>query len=307
VLVYGRATLGLAVPPALWPILGGVFMFRLIVYVYDVGHATERPRLRDYLAYFFLLPNYYFLLFPVVDFQTMRRSYFRRDIHEVAQQGIQWMVRGTIQLLLYRVVYHLKGVTAPDQITTFGALAGNMVLTYLLYLRVSGQFHIAVGMLHLFGYDLPETHRRYLLASSIAEFWRRINIYWKDFMVKVVYLPTYFKLRKRGDLLAQVIAVAAVFAATWLLHVYQSFWLRGVIAFSWPDTLFWAILAGLVIGQTLSEHSRTRNRSAARHGVVGRVLQTAGTFILITVLWSLWNAPSLTDWVDVLTWWKIGA
>ena len=44
--------------------------------------------------------------------------------------------------------------------------------------RVSGQFHVACGMLHLFGHALPETHRRYLLAESFTDYWRRINIYW---------------------------------------------------------------------------------------------------------------------------------
>ena len=64
-----------------------------------------------------------------------------------------------------------------------------MVCNYLLYLQVSGQFHMACGMLHLFGYQLPETHHRYLLATGFTDYWRRINIYWKDFMVRVVFNP----------------------------------------------------------------------------------------------------------------------
>src|SRR5690606_3022662 len=131
-----------------------------------------------------------------------------------------------------------------------------MVMTYLLYLRVSGQFHIIVGLLHLFGYDLPETHRRYLLANSLTDFWRRINIYWKDFMVKMVYFPLYFRLRRRGDIRAQVIATSAVFVTTWLLHSYQWFWLRGEWLFTWPDTLFWGVLGALVIVNVVIEAKR---------------------------------------------------
>jgi len=67
-----------------------------------------------------------------------------------------------------------------------------MVSTFLLYLRISGQFHLVIGMLYLFGFRLPETHHRYLLASSFTDFWRRINIYWKDFMMKLVYYPSFF-------------------------------------------------------------------------------------------------------------------
>ena len=91
--------------------------------------------------------------------------------------------------------------------TSFGTLVAAMVGTYLLYLRVSGQFHIIIGLMHMFGYDLPETHRRYLLASSLTDFWRRINIYWKDFMVKVVYFPVYFPVPEELAILrAKVVA-----------------------------------------------------------------------------------------------------
>ena len=189
-LTYARATLSFGIPFDFWPVFGAIFMFRFMIYVYDAGHARTPPSLMDFLTYFFILPNYYFLLFPVIDFQTHRQSYYRRNIHQVAQQGLVWIGRGTIQLMLYRLVYHWKGPSnAPDQVTTFGALVVTMVLTFMLYLRVSGQFHMIIGFLHLFGYDLPETHRKYLLSRSLTDYWRRINIYWKDFMVKMFYFP----------------------------------------------------------------------------------------------------------------------
>src|SRR6185503_9119125 len=155
--------------------------------------------LEEFLAYFFLLPNWACLLFPVVDFHTQRKRFFARDIHVVAQEGVEWMARGVVHLLLYRVVYYNKPAADPATVTSFGQLLLVMVTTYLLYLRISGLFHFAIGVLHLFGYDLPETNHRYFLASSLTEFWRRINIYWKDFKVKLVYFPVYFRLRRRGD------------------------------------------------------------------------------------------------------------
>ena len=140
-LAYGRATMATPVPSQAWPVFGAIFMFRLMIYTYDLAHATVRPSLRDFVRYFFLLPNYYFLLFPVIDSQTLRRSYFKRDINTVAQQGVLWIARGTIHLLIYRVIYHWKPASsAPDEVTTFGALVTTMVLTYLLYLRVGFQW-----------------------------------------------------------------------------------------------------------------------------------------------------------------------
>jgi D-alanyl-lipoteichoic acid acyltransferase DltB (MBOAT superfamily) len=304
-LVYARATLSFGIPPEFWPVFGAIFMFRFVIYLYDVAHAKTRPRLQDFLTYFFVLPNYYFLLFPVIDYQTHRQMYFRRNINEIVQQGITWIARGTIQLLLYRLVYHWKGPSnAPEEVTTFSALFSTMVLTYLLYLRVSGQFHIIVGFLHLFGYDLPETHRKYLLARSLTDFWRRINIYWKDFMVKVVYFPVYFRLRKSGEVRAQVVATSIVFITTWFLHAYQWFWLRGEFLMTWPDTLFWGILGALVTINLLLERKGPGTKKTANRLL--EAVQVAGTFCLIVTLWSLWNSPSLTEWLDLVTWWRLG-
>ncbi|HXM20931.1 MAG TPA: hypothetical protein VN948_06675 [Terriglobales bacterium] len=304
-LIYVCATDSFRViPVSFYSVFGAIFMFRIIIYVYDLAHAREPAQLLPFLSYFFLLPNYCFTLFPVVDFQTMRRGYYQRDIHEIAQQGIHWMMRGAIQLMLYRLVTYFNDPYLPDRVTSLHALITTMVLTFLLYLNVSGTFHLIVGMLHLFGYDLPETNRRYLLSSSFTDFWRRANIYWKDFMVKIVYFPVYFKLHKRGDVRAQVVATAAVFLVTWALHSYQFFWVTGRFLTSWPDTIFWTILGLLVIANVLyeSRHKR-RKQNSSWQGRVIHAVQALVTFTVIVTLWSLWSSPSVGAWVYLMTHW----
>ena len=240
VLIYGCATRALPLPGEFYPAFGAIFIFRIIIYLYDASYSKEPVRLIPFVNYFFLLPNYVFTLFPVIDFQTMRRTFYQRDIHLIAQQGLRWMFRGAVQLCLYRLVFYFNDQYLPDRVNSLGSLFSTMVLTYLLYLNVSGRFWIIVGMLHLFGYDLPETNRNYLLAHSLTDYWRRINIYWKDFMVKVFYFPVYFRLRKKSDIQAQIVATAVVFVASWALHAYQSFWLIGHWTIRWTDTAFWA-------------------------------------------------------------------
>ena len=157
------------------------------------------------------------------------------------------------------------------------------------------------------GFDLPETHRRYFLASSLTDFWRRINIYWKDFMVKLVYFPVYFRLRRSGETRAQIVATALVFTTTWLLHSYQWFWLRGEFLLTWPDTLFWAILGVLVTVNLLWEARRPARRAdAGSQSWPLRALKVAVTFSVITTLWSLWNSPSVGAWLELVSWWEVG-
>lgn len=302
---YGCAAKALPIPNDFYVLFGAIFMFRIIIYAYDLAHSREPARLLPFLSYFFLLPNYYFTLFPVIDFQMMRRTYYQRNINEIAQQGIHWMTRGAIQLMLYRLVVYFNDRYLPDRVTSFGALITTMVLTFLLYLNVSGKFHLIVGMLHLFGYDLPETNRRYLLASSFADFWRRANIYWKDFMVKIVYFPVYFKMRKKGEVAAQVVATATVFLVTWAFHSYQFFWIRGQFILSWPDTLFWLILGLLVIANVLYEtrHPKRRQPDSSWRARAVHTVQVLATFTVITTLWSLWSSPSVGAFLYLMTHW----
>src|SRR5690606_24841182 len=148
----------------------------------------------------------------------------------------------------------------PAEVDDPAALSQYLVSNFLLYLRVSGLFHLVIGMLHLFGFRLPETHNRYLLASSFTDFWRRINIYWKDFMQKLFYYPMVFRLRGLGTTKALVIATLYVFFMTWFLHAYQWFWLRGTVLLVWQDVLFWAFLGVLVVLNSLYEIRFGRKR-----------------------------------------------
>src|SRR5205814_7544077 len=111
---------------------------------------------------------------------------------------------------------------------------------------------------------------------------------------KIFYYPLYFKLRRWGPTRAMVLSTLFVFLATWLLHAYQWFWLRGSFLVAAPDILFWSILALLVVVNSLREatHGRTRtlaNRGWTFRGTGGRALRTAGTFAVICLLWSLWS------------------
>jgi hypothetical protein len=180
---------------AIWPILGSMFMFRLIVYFYDLRHdknpaSSARWRISSCCR--------------TPAFRCSRWSTSRPSGATITTTmptssisvGVDWIVRGVIHLLLYRIVYyHLT--LAPPRSRPGAALPVSRHELPAVPARV-GLFHIVIGMLYLFGFRLPETHNRYLLASSFTDFWRRINIYWKDFMQKVFYYPAVFRLKKLG-------------------------------------------------------------------------------------------------------------
>lgn len=296
-----------ALPTLVIPVLGAMFMFRLVVYLYDLRHETKPASLWERLTYFFMLPNVCFLLFPVVDYQTFRRTYYDGDAAAIYQKGVLWMYRGVVHLLLYRLVYY-HFIPNPADVASLGSVVQSMLATYLLYLRISGQFHLIIGIMCLFGFNLPETHHLYYLASSFNDYWRRINIYWKDFMMKIFYYPSLMRLRRWGMTTALVGGTLIVFAGTWILHSYQWFWLRGTFPITGPDALFWGILGGLVVVNSLYEMKRSRKRKRLAKKETGwdvraaavLSLKTVGMFAFITVLWSLWSSPSVGAWVALV-------
>jgi len=291
------------VPAPVWPILGSMFMFRLIVYLYDTGHERKLATFWSSIAYFFLLPNVCFPLFPVVDYKTFRKTYYNDERHRIYYGGLHWIARGVLQLILYRWVYQTL-VLDPASVENVADLGQYLTWPFLLYLRVSGQFHIIAGMLRLFGFNLPETHHSYFLASSFTDFWRRINIYWKDFMMKLFYYPAYFALRKKAPVVALVASTCLVFAVTLFLHSYQWFWLRGAFQFGWNDTLFWTILGAFVVVNSLREWRRGRARAIAPRVLEWRpalalAARTVLMFCGMCLLWSLWSTESIATWLSL--------
>ena len=306
----GLAVLRIGLVPApwsdlVWPILGSMFMFRMIIFLYDTREDCGQEPIVRTLSYFFMLPNICFPLFPVVDYTRFRRNYFDTDAQQIYQVGIRWMVRGVAQLIAYRVVY-LYATISPSEVTTSLELVQYLVATFLLYLQISGQFHLIVGMLHLFGFNLPETNNNYLLASSFNDFWRRINIYWKDFMLKVFYYPIYFQLRRLGETKAIILSTLLVFIATWLLHSYQWFWLRGTFPIIWQDGVYWMTLSLFVAANSLYEMKYGNKRllggiqSPALHAIL-HGLRVLATMTFVLVLWSLWMAESFSAWLALWT------
>jgi len=306
-LVLGRADLWINMPgyEALWPILGSMYMFRLAIYLYDLKHKSAPFSIWRSLAYFFMLPNVCYPMYPVVDYQLFNKHYFDENCWRIYQVGVKWIFRGMLHLILYRLVTRYVLIDA-SEVENAAHLVQYMVATYGLYLLISGMFHIVVGVLHLFGFNLPETHHLYFLSASFTDFWRRINIYWKDFILKLFFNPVYFKVKSMGAATAMIIATLVSFFFTWLLHSYQWFWIRGQFPLPWQDISFWGILALLVLVNVLYEQKfgRTRRLKGQKWPISARALigvQTVATYIVISTLWCMWTFQgSVGEWLNFM-------
>lgn len=297
----------------IWPIFGAMFMFRLIVYLYDLRNRAAPIGFWRVVCYFLMLPTVCFPLFPVVDYKTMWRNWVvGKEAVRVHQTGADWILRGLVQLLLYRLVYHSLPADAASVESASQALL-YLMRPCMLYLRISGSFHLVIGIMHLYGFDLPRTSHNYFLSSSFTDYWRRTNIYWKDFLQKIFFNPIFFRLnRQMGTTASMVIATLTAFFATWALHSYQWFWIRREFPVTWQDITFWSVMGLAVLVNMLVEARRGRRRRLTRpvrsaRADLGLALRTVVTFSLICLIWAVWSTPSLAELGYVLSkLWVVG-
>lgn len=279
-------------------ILSSMFMFRLILFLYEMKYQKTKLSFTDQLGYFLLLPNLVFPLFPVVDYKLYQSNYYQRDELEIYKRGAGLVAKGVFHLFIYRIVYSYL-LPELSELTTQVNLLKYLVFSYLLTIRLSGIFHFSVGVLCLIGYDLPDVFKNHFAASGFGDLWRRINIYWKDFIVKVYFNPLYFRVKKYGTKVAIFWVTLLSFAITLLLHDYQFFWLTGVFDVDLTDVIFWGFFGFTIALGTILSSKKPLEKSIASKAF-DAALKILGTFLIMSVLWSIWSSESLSSW-----WWLI--
>ena len=169
------------------------------------------------------------------------------------------------------------------------------------------------GGMSRFGFD-PRTHRTetsaLLTPENVAKLQASWHAYWDNskpiFVEKTpANLLMHFKLRKIGTLRAMSVATLVTFFATWALHSWQWFWIRGELFLNLKDFSFWMILGVLVLVAAIYETTRGRKRTLRPSQVTLRQrlirgLQVAGMFSLMCILWAYWSAPSWTEFRVVI-------
>lgn len=279
-------------------VLGSMFMFRLSIYLYERSHRPQAGSLVEDLAYFFMLPNMALLLFPAVDYATFLKGQEAADRHRIWKKGVQWMVLGVFHLVVYRLVYFYL-LTPVSEVRDLLSFVQYALFNYALIIRLSGIFHTAVGVLCLFGFSLPPVFHNYFLATGFSDLWRRINIYFREYLIKVFYYPIFFRLRHRGHRVAVPVTILILFMITWLLHSFQWFWLKGQFPIRDVDMLFWGVFGVLVAANALLEMSKkreVRNTTSLKMAAL-QTARVGGMLLFMSVLWSLWSAPGIRQWL----------
>ena len=275
--------------------LGIIFMFRLIIYLYELKYERGEVSIWQRLAYFMMLPNLFFPIFPIVDYNAFKRKYYDDKEMVIYQRGIYLMANSVMLFLLYRVLYY---ITPPaGDINNIQELFNYIVMAYLMMIRLVGVLTFAVGSLCIFGFNLPDIFNYMYFAKDFGDLWRRINIYWRDFLVKIIFNPIYFRLKKRGTKFAIIVATVILIIPNWFFHSYQWFWALGNFPVKVSEILTWISL-GLLVTATVAYQLNKKKKTAETP--LGLSVKITGTFLIMAFIYSLFISTSFPYWWGML-------
>lgn len=226
---------------------------RVIWYHADLrdGRVPEGLPLMDYLATFF--SPAYLAGIPAVNmigkgYAYHSRSFLARDKDAVVLSGLPYLAWAFGLLSLgpaivdglrwgLRKLGHpalsgyqeLVGMARYDLLTGPTAVWSTLALQLLsVYFLLAGLSHLKVGLWRILGYDLEPNFNWPFLSTNLLEFWRRFNLYLRDFYLEIFYYPVFLRLRIRPWLRTTIAIFAAAGAGNFLSHFVEDLLLSGV-------------------------------------------------------------------------------
>jgi hypothetical protein len=277
------------------PVAGSMLMFRGILMLYEDRYHKPQATFWQRASYILLFYNYAFPFFPILDYRQFLNN-LQPTSRKAIRTGLYRILAGMMHLILYRIIY-LYVIPLHSEIHTAHDTVHYILSGYLLIIHLTGLLWMALGFLGTLGIELTPIFNQVFLIGSFREIWRRVNIYWREFMMKIVYYPVYFRLRKKVKQ-ATLIAALITLTCSALLHGWQWFWIQGSIQLQSSTLLYWFILTSC-IAISLARQEKESARKKQRDWKA--VIPVFGMYLFMSILWSLWSSRSISDWLEFIT------
>ncbi len=199
----------LPVPNPGWPIGVSFFTFQAITYLVDVYRkiCPARRNLIDTALYVSFFPK--LMAGPITSYGHMHAQLDTRKITTekfalgarrfALGLGKKVLIANTLAVPVREIFGILPAAPGPT-LAWFGALC----FTLQIFFDFSGYSDMAIGLGHMFGFDIPENFNYPYISRSIREFWRRWHITLSNWFRDYLYIPmggnrvsrwkTYFNL-----------------------------------------------------------------------------------------------------------------
>ena len=176
------------------PIGISFYTFQSMSYTIDVyrGKAKAEKNPINFGTYISLFPQ--LIAGPIVRFSDIAIQLRERTINlESIRYGVLRFVCGLGKKVLlanqageiFQTIVNYK----VSQMTTVSAWLGILAFMFQIYFDFSGYSDMAIGLMAVFGFEIPENFKYPYEAKSITEFWRRWHISLGNWFKEYVYIP----------------------------------------------------------------------------------------------------------------------
>lgn len=176
------------------PIGISFYTFQSMSYTIDVyrGKAKAEKNPINFGAYISLFPQ--LIAGPIVRYSDIAKQLRQRTVQmERIRYGVVRFACGLGKKVLianqageiFAAVtgYHASGMT------TLSAWFGILAFMFQIYFDFSGYSDMAIGLMAIFGFEIPENFDHPYESKSITEFWRRWHISLGSWFKEYVYIP----------------------------------------------------------------------------------------------------------------------
>ncbi len=259
------------------------YTFQQIAYIVAVEkEEIKEISLIDYLTYILFFPK--LVMGPIVDpieFINQINDERRKSLNLTNLAiGIKIFSYGLFKKVMLADTFS-KGVNwiynNLDTATAVDCILLIVFYTFEIYFDFSGYSDMAVGISSMINIDLPINFDSPYKAISIRDFWKRWHISLTKFLTKYIYIPLGGS--RKGK--------AFTYINTMIVFLISGFWHGS----NWTFIL-WGLLHGM-----LSCFDRAFERIANK---VFKPIRWFVTMVWVGVLWLLFSANSVEQWLAIL-------
>ncbi len=261
--------------------------FQSLSYVIEVYNRRQKAE------YHFGYYSLYVMFFPqLVTGPIERPQNLLRQLHEEKQLRYENVANG-LRLILFGLflkmvvadnlgTYVDKIYAAPQDYSSLDILLGMVSYSFQIYGDFFGYSTIALGCALLMGFTLIDNFKTPYLSESIQEFWRRWHISLSSWFRDYVYIP---------------LGGNRVTIPRWMLNTLIVFTVCGIWHGANWTFMIWGFLYGviLVIEKYIRKLDRSQNIENQSLRQVAKGVKILITFSIVTLLWSIFRAPTFEN------------
>lgn len=260
------------------------FTFQQIAYVVAVSKGDIKDNnIIDYIIFILYFPKILMgpLMDPVDFIEQLNDDDLKKiDIENIAL-GIKIFSLGLFKKVMFADVFAKVvnwGYSNIGDASSMDLILVILFYSFEIYFDFSGYSDMATGASLMLNIKLPINFDSPYKALSIKDFWKRWHISLTSFLTKYIYIP--LGGNKRG--------IARTYINIMFVFIISGIW-HGA---NWTFIL-WGVLNGAlsIIDKILDKYEKK----------MFEAVRWIGTFIIVTILWSLFRAESIKQWSEIIT------